>query len=326
MCVCFGGRTFLFYGWGLEMKENDVTILVNSCDKYEDAWEPFFRLLKIQWPDCPYEIVLSTETKTYECDFFNVKTINCDKNLSWSSRLKYTLNQIDTEFVLFFLEDFFLLEPVQTDILNVALAKLKAINNICVFEFPSVEPNYHKSSNSNNKKCFCLVDRYKPYRTKVMISLWRKSDFQKLLFENENPWQCEKETSIRSMAYNKKVFKQEYHYSIPAFYYHINPKCGFGITGGKWLNKNKQFFESMGINTVNYKRLGVMETPETYKQLEEKRKKKELTNYRNILRTRNLIGIIKEFTYISIKKVKRLFKVDLIVKIMKYRKYYKNQL
>ena len=31
--------------------KNDVTILVNSCDKYEDAWEPFFKLFSIQWPN-----------------------------------------------------------------------------------------------------------------------------------------------------------------------------------------------------------------------------------------------------------------------------------
>lgn len=28
------------------MKEKNVTILVNSCDKYEDAWYPFFKVVK----------------------------------------------------------------------------------------------------------------------------------------------------------------------------------------------------------------------------------------------------------------------------------------
>lgn len=83
-------------------KKSEVTILVSSCDKYEDAWEPFFRLLNIQWPDCPYNIVLSTETKNYDCDFLNVETINSSPKLSWSSRLKNVLTQISTEYVLFF--------------------------------------------------------------------------------------------------------------------------------------------------------------------------------------------------------------------------------
>ena len=70
--------------------------------------DSFFKLLKIQWPECPHDIVLSTETKTYDCDFLKIKTINSNRDLSWSSRLKNTLNQIETEYILFFLEDFFL--------------------------------------------------------------------------------------------------------------------------------------------------------------------------------------------------------------------------
>ena len=51
---------------------NDVTILVNSCDKYEDAWEPFFKLFSIQWPECPYKIILNTESKNFSCDYLSV--------------------------------------------------------------------------------------------------------------------------------------------------------------------------------------------------------------------------------------------------------------
>ena len=49
---------------------NDVTIIVNSCDKYECAWEPFFKLFKINWPECEsFNIILNTEEKKYECYF-----------------------------------------------------------------------------------------------------------------------------------------------------------------------------------------------------------------------------------------------------------------
>ena len=59
--------------------KQELAILVNSCDKYEDAWDPFFKLLKIQWPDCPYRIYLNTEFKNYVCDCFDVEVINSGK-------------------------------------------------------------------------------------------------------------------------------------------------------------------------------------------------------------------------------------------------------
>ena len=69
-------------------KNTDVTILVNSCDLYEDVWEPFFRLLKIQWPECEqYRIVLNTETKEYNCEFLKVETICGGRNSTWSERI-----------------------------------------------------------------------------------------------------------------------------------------------------------------------------------------------------------------------------------------------
>ena len=88
----------------------DFTIIVNSCDKYEDTWFPFFKLMKIHWPCCDnYDIILNTETKQYTCDFMKLRTINGGTSATWSERLKNILEQIDTEFVLFFLDDFFIL-------------------------------------------------------------------------------------------------------------------------------------------------------------------------------------------------------------------------
>lgn len=35
---------------------NDVTVLVNSCDAYEDLWFPYFEFFRLNWPDCPYKL------------------------------------------------------------------------------------------------------------------------------------------------------------------------------------------------------------------------------------------------------------------------------
>jgi len=42
------------------------TILVNSCDKYEDAWYPLFKIMKAEWKDRKWPIVLNTESKTFD--------------------------------------------------------------------------------------------------------------------------------------------------------------------------------------------------------------------------------------------------------------------
>lgn len=308
------------------MIKKNVTILVNSCDKYEDAWTPFFKLLKIQWPECPYDIVLSTETKTFNCDCFDVRTINSSPELSWSSRLKNVLNQIETEYVLFFLEDFFLLEKVQTECFYAALELLENNADLSLVQFPSIEPDYVPCEKANNNSdIFEKVKLLKQYRAKVMVSLWRRSDFEYLIFENENPWICERETSIRSTACNKKIIKQNYNISIPAFFYHINPRMGYGITGGKWLKNNKPFFEKKRILGVNYDNLGIEYNAATYKQIDLKRNLAKKANTKSIIENQSLFNVAKELLYIFKRNILKKTKLDFFLKIYSYRNIYKKQ-
>ena len=46
-------------------EKTNVAVRVNSCDKYEDAWNPFFKLFSIMWPDCPYDIYLNSTNFEY---------------------------------------------------------------------------------------------------------------------------------------------------------------------------------------------------------------------------------------------------------------------
>ena len=38
--------------------KNKFAILIVSCDKYSDLWDPFFKLFFKFWPDCPFNIYL----------------------------------------------------------------------------------------------------------------------------------------------------------------------------------------------------------------------------------------------------------------------------
>ena len=56
--------------------DKNLTILVTSCDKYSDLWIPFIKLFRKFWSDCPYKLVLISESII--CKEFD-ETILCDK-------------------------------------------------------------------------------------------------------------------------------------------------------------------------------------------------------------------------------------------------------
>lgn len=300
------------------MKNKEVTILVNSCDLYEDTWYPFFKLLHIQWPDCPYRMVLNTETKKYDCPFLNVETVNSGTELSWTARLRYALNQIDSEFVLFFLEDFFLLEPVRTEAFAKALDIIKQNKDVGLVHFTPTEKEMPEAKNDLENCFYELPVRKRTLRTRVAVSLFRKDYFLKLLYGDENPWQYERESHIRSMFAGYKIIRQDYSLYPPTFTYCLDHDIGIGVTSRKWLKNNKAFFESMGILDVNYDRLGIM-TDEVKTEIQEK--KKDMKN----------VGF-KEWFYLKFTHpIKRKLRHNWIVqdilnfkKYIKYKRYYKN--
>ena len=57
---------------------NEVTIIVNTCDDYEDVWELFFCAFQEYWPGCKYQIVLNTESKNLCLDRIDLRTHNFD--------------------------------------------------------------------------------------------------------------------------------------------------------------------------------------------------------------------------------------------------------
>lgn len=293
------------------MKNNDVTILVNSCDFYEDAWYPFFKLLEIHWKDCPYSIVLNTENKEYNCDFMSVRTIKTGNDISWTARLRKALNSIDSEFVLFFLEDFFLTDDVNVLAFNKALEIIKNDKNVGMVHFTPCERDMPVPQNDIENCFYELPVRKRTLRTRVAVTLFRKEYFLRLLFEDENPWQYERESHYRSMFAGYKIIRQDYKMYPPTFSYYLDHNCGIGITQRKWLPKNKALFESVGIYNINYDNLGILTNEER-----EKQKKKSLKD----------IGFREWFYQNFSQKIKRKIRhvwfLQDIISLKKYIKYW----
>lgn len=238
---------------------NDITILINSCDLYESAWIPFFRLFQIQWPDCPYELVLNTETKLFDCSFMKIRTIP-GGTVSWSKRLKTVLNQIDTEFIVYLLDDFFLMSPVNIESFNAAVDLIKRDKTV---GFIGLKHNTHydfKNGHEDNadKPFFSKDEVITVNRVNSMSALWRKDWLLSLLRNHETPWEFEIYGSVRSRRTNYKVLQINNYVMPSVFDYEIDYKHGYGISQKKWLPENKSLFEKYGID-VDFEELGWLE-------------------------------------------------------------------
>ena len=236
------------------MEKSDVTILVNSCDLYEDAWYPFFKLFKTYWCECPYRVILNTETKSFSMKEMNIEVFNSSVDLTWSKRLLMALDEIDTEYVLFFLEDFFLMSQVNTQVFASALECMKNNEKIGVVYFnPDVNYNDWQTQNVYNEYFTELV-KSSNARINAVAGLWRKSFLKKIIKEKESPWDFELLGTKRAKFFDEKILCLTKDSPVP-FDFHFWKSYGYGISQKRWLPKNKELFEKHGIE-VNFDNLG----------------------------------------------------------------------
>lgn len=270
------------------MENNKLcSILVTSCDSYDDAWEPFFKLFNIMWPECEMPIYLNTETKEFKSNCLSVKALHPEKltdkkgnPISWSYRLKQAVEQIDSKYILFFLEDFFLMSKVRTDVVNNAIEHMENNDDVGIIDFYR-EPHEEEIILDE----FSYVDSNYDYAINAMAAIWRK-EFLLEIIRDENPWDFEFFGTRRWKKTNYKILTHREEFN-PVFDYKIKPALGYGIFQGKWLRKNPELFEKYGIE-VNFEKRGFVDPPEL--EAREREKNWFLNDILKILKSPKLIG------------------------------------
>ncbi len=252
----------------MEKLDPRCAVLVTSCDNYEDAWNPFFTLFSIMWQDCPYPLFLNTETKNYAHEKLEITCLHPtrpakkNKTISWSNRLRQAVEQIDAPYILFFLEDFFLMSEVRADVVEKCLTHMEETSDVGFVNFYS-DP--HTSEVVWDE--FSPIDPEYDYGINTMTALWNK-EYLLAILRDENPWDFEFFATRRAkkMPYRCLTHLKEF---PPVFDYSIKIENGYGIYQGKWLKNNQSLFEKHGIK-VDLEKRGVIDPEIVYEREHEK--------------------------------------------------------
>ena len=242
----------------VKSNQAECTILVCSCDAYSDLWEPFFKLFSIFWPDCPYRIILNTESKTFSYDGVKIDCLKLYKpgeNIPYGRRILDHLNHIDTPFVLIMMDDFFLLDKVDNEMLSRVISYLKSNKNIAGFKLSPNKDPYNISDSRYPE--FEKRPKYGDYRHSMQIAVWRKSILKKTWHNNESPWDWEIWGSYRSVRDKWDYYCLKDGVKAPIEYgYDFDKGGSTNVTKGKWNHgKYEAVFEKYGIK-VDFEKRG----------------------------------------------------------------------
>lgn len=171
-----------------------VAVLVVSCDKYSDLWEPFFSLFRRFWPDCPFGVYLLSNMVSMNTP--NVKSLLIGDDVSWSDNLRNAVVRLTEEYVLLFIDDLFLYDFIDTDkILGVIGSAIdNDANYIRLNAFPGPDKKFNEKIG--------IISKGTIYRSSVVSVVWKKSVLLDLLKPGENAWDFEILGSVRSDIYD----------------------------------------------------------------------------------------------------------------------------
>lgn len=207
-------------------------VVVNSCDAYIDVWPLFFAAFKDRWRDCPFPVVVNTESLDVAESGLRVSShvLRPDQRSSaWGARLLATLNDQSSEYVLMLFDDFVLEEPVDSEAVDRCLEWMDADPEISVFYLSHVPGAARPGSRYQG---FEAIPRLTNYRLNSAPALWRRKHLIELTRAEDSPWIWELFGTSRTFLHRGKYFcAQPGHESI----YRYNYTMGGAIYRGKWV-------------------------------------------------------------------------------------------
>ena len=200
-----------------------ISVLIYSCDSYSDVWKPFFTLFWRYW-NCEYPVYLATETK--KCAELGVMTINKQAD-TWTERMKQTVDEIPTDFVIGMCEDMFLRREVNQNAINECVRYMLENPKIACFNF---EKDYNGASGGDFAG-YGKKPHGRNFQKSCQPTLWRRSALSELLNVKMSAWKWEESDADEKFDYY--IFTGSVDDLV--FEYGYKHECWFGIQKGKWV-------------------------------------------------------------------------------------------
>lgn len=164
-------------------------VLVISCDRYADVWDPFFALFRLRWPDCPFPLFLGTNQKRYENT--EVTTLAIGDDESWASGVLKMLDALEGDHVIVFLEDFMLQQRVDTAavLALVDLARRERVG--CLRLVAHMPLAYAPTRPVAGVPGVGEIERGALHRVSLQVAIWRVETLRRLLVPGETAWDFE---------------------------------------------------------------------------------------------------------------------------------------
>lgn len=174
----------------METSAESAAVLVLTCDKYADVARPFFSLWERHWPKCGFAKLVATDGGGLE-ERTGWKRVLCSGG-SWSDVARVGLSELDTKWVVVFLEEFWICDRVREERVREAIAFADRRKALCVRLFDRPFGNGEISGGFREHLPGSFV------RASLQAAIWDREKLRELLVPGESAWDFESRAGPRA--------------------------------------------------------------------------------------------------------------------------------
>ena len=180
------------------MLEKKLEIIISSCEKYSDLWSLHLMHLERFWKNRKIKTVIVTD-HPHEIKNENILVFSAGEGLEMPQRLKYALYNIETEYVLLTLDDYFLIKEVDSKKIErlIEIMDKENLDYVRMFSIPK-----EKKKISGYKEMY-WIDLTRNYGVNLYPGIWRTSALKETFRNEYNAWNYE--VSLTEIAREMKM-------------------------------------------------------------------------------------------------------------------------
>lgn len=181
------------------MTNQNVSIVVSSCNKYSYLWDIQLALFKKYWPDCPFKIYMVSEnTSLPDMDLGKLQVVNYNTNLpttgpkDWSLSLIDVLNFITSDYIIYLQEDYVFTKTIDANRLE-SLLQFSIDNAINYVRFYTAPPGNGELVHVDESIAIKEILPGTRWRNSLSLAIWNKKTLLSILSKTPgiNPWEFE---------------------------------------------------------------------------------------------------------------------------------------
>jgi hypothetical protein len=237
------------------MKQSNLSIIVFSCDAYSDLWDGFFDMMDFYWKDIDFNCYLINNSKEYKRT--KVTTLNAG-NGDWSSRARFALNTINSDYVLTFLDDYYISDYVSNIKIHEVLDYIEK-EKIHYYQLDITDKEDYYKWNNIKLNYIYDIPKSRPYWVDTSIAIWDKEFFFTLLGDGDySAWEFELARNLETKTPEK--FKDKICVYDSRLLISMTPM----VIQGKYFPKSINIMRKKG-HFINLSQRKIMSSKEVFK-------------------------------------------------------------